>query len=229
VCGENADAGDACLARVRESTEGAPYEIVQARRCAAAVNAAVAASAAEQVVLLDAALDVRGPGWLTALLEYAQQPAIGAVGGRISYPDGRFRHIGIVVGVGRGVDRPLHAHLKTPGYFTSAIGVRNYSAVSAECLMTSRALFQELGGLDEALPWSVADVDYCLKARRASRRVVFTPYADAQIRAGVEPAPLPDADAISALRARWGETLERDPYYNPNFDKVRADYSLEQM
>jgi len=32
-------------------------------------------------------------------------------------------------------------------------------------------------------------------------------------------------DAI--LRQRWANVLERDPYYNPNLSRERADFSLE--
>jgi len=28
------------------------------------------------------------------------------------------------------------------------------------------------------------------------------------------------------MRERWGEMLERDPYYNPNLSRERADFSI---
>jgi len=43
---------------------------------------------------------VISPDWLTALIEYAQQPDIGAVGGRLLHEDGTLQHAGAVVGLG---------------------------------------------------------------------------------------------------------------------------------
>ena len=63
------------------------------------------------------------------------------------------------------------------GYFSSAIGVRNYAALSGECLMTRRDVFERLGGFNERRAWRDADIDYCARARAAGLRLVFTPYA----------------------------------------------------
>jgi GT2 family glycosyltransferase len=208
----------------------APYRIEVA--CAApepaSVNAAVRSPGADHVVILHAGLRALEPDWLTALLEYSQQETIGAVGGKVLYADGCIRHVGLVIGVGGGVARALHRHLEQQGYFGSAIGVRNCSAVSGECLMTRRDLFEALGGFDVELPWCVADVDYCLKARRSGRRVAFTPHAALQFRSEAIPDPLPDAGALAALRERWGPVLASDPYYNPNLDRAAAQFQLRR-
>jgi hypothetical protein len=31
---------------------------------------------------------------------------------------------------------------------------------------------------------------------------------------------------VKAMRARWGNLLDRDPAYNPNLTLIRSDYSL---
>jgi hypothetical protein len=36
-----------------------------------------------------------------------------------------------------------------------------------------------------------------------------------------------DATSDAILRQRWANVLERDPYYNPNLSRERADFSLE--
>jgi hypothetical protein len=114
----------------------------------------------------------------------------------------------------------------TYGYFSSAIGVRNYSAVSGECLMTRRSVFDHLGGLDERFPWAGADVDYCLRVRRDGRRVVFTPYARLRKMDDGDRAR-PDPGGAAAIRAIWGSTLDDDPYYNPNLSRASSDYMLD--
>jgi GT2 family glycosyltransferase len=192
---------------------------------ASAVNAAVRRTRADHVVLLSPSVEPVTDEWLAALLEYSQQDPIGAVGAKIQYPDGRIRHIGLLTGVDAGVARAMHGHPPPPigyGYFSSAIGVRNYSAVSHECLMTRRDMFERVGGFDALIPWSVADVDYGLKVIRAGRRVVFTPHASLRIREDATAEPAPDPAALDALRARWGQTLDVDPYFNRNL--TTADY-----
>ena len=52
---------------------------------------------------------------------------------------------------------------------------RNCLAVTGACLMTPRALFEELGGLSLSLPVNFNDVDYCLKSHAAGRRIVYDP------------------------------------------------------
>jgi GT2 family glycosyltransferase len=104
---------------------------------------------------------------------------------------------------------------------------RNYSSVTAACLLTRRDVFQEVGGFDEErLPVTYNDVDLCLKMRRAGYLIVYTPFArlyhheSASRRRTVEPL---EAEVI---QERWPEILECDPYYNPNLSRKRADFSL---
>ena len=230
----DAEEARSCAERLRRLTTYANLEILGADEPVvgtADANAAVRRSSGSHIVCLDAQLEPTDGGWLTALLEYSRQEAVGAVGGKILYADGRVRHIGLVLGVGPGVARAMHGHPGASyGYFSSAIGVRNYSAVSGECLMTRRALFDRVGGFDERLPWSVADVDYCLKAGRAGCRSVFTPYAQLRRRPSAPAGePAPDAGAIAALRHVWGDRLDRDPYYNSNLSRQTPDYELPSM
>ncbi len=131
----------------------------------------------DHLLFLDWGLKPIDSGWLTALLEFSQQAAIGAVGAKLHYPDGSLKHVGILLGV-NGVAAPaLHRYPRSSlGYFGAAIAARNYSAVSGECLMTRRAVHDSVGGFDDEMG-GFADVDYCLRVTRAGYRVVFTPHA----------------------------------------------------
>jgi GT2 family glycosyltransferase len=220
----------ACATALRGCTAYAPHEILivvaDASSLGARVNAAVRSRAGSHVVMLDSALRPAHEGWLEAMLEYSQQQPIGAVGARIEYADGRLRHIGMVTATDGGPARVFHGHAAaTYGHFSSAIGVRNYAAVSGECLMTRREVFDQAGGFDESMPWGCADVDYCVRIRRTGARVVFTPYARLKRPAAWLPAGV-DAEAAAALRSRWGAALDDDPYYNPNLSRRSADYLL---
>jgi O-antigen biosynthesis protein len=191
-----------------------------------AINAAAARVEGEHLLFLAAALEPLDDQWLAALLEYSQQPHIGAVGARIESADGRLRHIGLVTCTACGPSAVFQGHAGTSyGHFSSAIGVRNYSAVSGECLMTRRDVFGIVGGFDPRLPWIGADVDYCLRIREAGLRIVSTPYARLRLPEAAA-AERSYVSATAALRQKWGAVLDRDPHYNVNLSRASADYEL---
>ena len=194
----------------------------------ARINHAARQARGDVFLLANDDLEAYEQGWLEALLEYAQQEAIGAVGGLLEYPDGRIQHAGLILGV-RGV--ASHAFHEAPpgtvGYFGCVISPRNVSAVTAACLATRRAVFEAVGGFDEALPVDFNDVDYCLKVQRAGQRVVYTPYARLRHH---ESASLgtrhPSAAARALMQSRWAQVLADDPYYHPSLSRDSVDYRL---
>ena len=65
-----------------------------------------------------------------------------------------------------------------PGYQLRCLATQNMMAVTAACLVTPRALFEELGGLDEvAFKVAYNDVDYCLRVESSGQDVIWTPEA----------------------------------------------------
>lgn len=178
----------------------------------------------DHLLFLDWGLQPIDREWLTALLEFSQQAAIGAVGAKLHYPDGSLKHVGILLGV-NGVAAPaIHRYPRSSlGYFGAAIAARNYSAVSGECLMTRRAVHDRVGGFDDEMG-GFADIDYCLRVIDAGYRVVFTPYADLiQDKAAIASREA-GADDANRLRKRWSDRLVHDPYYNRNFSRNTPDY-----
>lgn len=192
------------------------------------INLGVAHTTGEHIVLLNDDIEVIAGEWMTAMLEFSQDPAIGAVGAKLRYPDGRLQHIGIILGVAGIAAHAFHQHPGTsPGYASSALSVRNYSAVTAACMMTRRAVFDQVGGFDEAFPIDFNDVDYCLRVRQAGYRIVFTPYAELYHRESTSVGTrVPSEAAAGLVRQRWGPVIERDPYYNPNLSREATDYRL---
>jgi GT2 family glycosyltransferase len=181
----------------------------------------------DHVLFFDWGLEALDSDWLTALLEFSQQSAIGVVGAKLHYPDGALKHIGIVLGV-NGVAAPAcHRHPGSSlGYWGTAIAARNYSAVSGICMMTRRDVYEQVGGMDGEMG-GLADVDYCLRVTAAGYRVAFTP--DARLVHESLPGPS-DADLTpdaNHLRKRWGDRLARDPYYNINLSRNSPDYELD--
>jgi GT2 family glycosyltransferase len=166
--------------------------------------------------------------WLTMMAEHVQRPAVGAVGPKLLYPDDTVQHAGIVVGVGGIAEHAFRGlPADAPGVCRQLQTTRNYSAVTGACLLTRREVFEEVGGFDEErLPVTFSDVDLCLKMRRAGYRIVYVPFAKLYHHESGTRRPAVEPLETEVMRERWPDVLERDPYYNPNLSRERADFSL---
>lgn len=182
-----------------------------------ALNQAAGLALGDYLVLLDGECAVLHEDWLAQLLNHAQRPEVGAVGALLLSAEGKVRHAGLLLGLQGPAGRPFEGEsLEAGGYMHRLQIDQDYSAVSGECLMISRALFEALGGLDEGeLGQHWRDVDLCLKVREAGYLCVWTPRARLLQRGGV-PGPRSPAEQ-DLLYAKWLAVLARDPAYNPNF------------
>ncbi|MDQ3910771.1 MAG: glycosyltransferase family 2 protein [Actinomycetota bacterium] len=197
-------------------------------------NFAVAQAEGDYVLLLNDDTEVISGGWVEAMLEHAQRPEVGAVGARLLYPDGRIQHAGVIVGVGSpwepGVS--MHSHhfysSDSPGYTGTLASTTNYSAVTAACMLLRKSLFDEIGGLEERnLPVQFNDVDLCLRMRERGYFIVYTPYAELYHHESVSRGLFSGSRTENLyMRERWGEVMDRDPYYNPNFSRGYGDFNL---
>ena len=144
---------------------------------ARAMNQGAALARGEHLLFLNDDVEVITPAWLERLLEFSQQPEIGAVGATLFFPGGQIQHAGVAILGGRPL-HPFYAHRGDhPGYFNSLLAPRNCSAVTGACLMTRADVFRSVGGFDEGFPLNYNDVDYCLRLIAGGRRVVCTPHA----------------------------------------------------
>lgn len=188
-------------------------------------NRAVAEAAGDLVLLLNNDIEPINPEWLTEMVRELSRPGIGAVGAKLYYPDDTVQHVGVTTGIG-GVAGHFEKRLprEADGYFRRPHLVHNASAVTAACLLTTKALYDRVGGLD-AVDLAVAfnDVDFCLKIRALGLRIVVTPYAELyhheSVSRGSDNAPeklerfLREA---RVMRERWAAVIDEDPYWNPN-------------
>jgi glycosyltransferase involved in cell wall biosynthesis len=190
----------------------------------AAKNYAVAHTDSPWLLFLDDSVEAIGPDWLTIMAEHVQRPEVGAVGPRLVNPGGTIEHAGLVLGV-NGIAQSAFRGFPAehPGVNHQLQMTRNYSAVSAACLLMRREIFEQIGGFDEMLSTGFADIDLCLKMRRAGYLIVYTPLAKLCWDAVSDRN---DVRGEAVLRERWSHALERDPYYNPNLSRERADFSL---
>nr|WP_237141292.1 glycosyltransferase [Pseudomonas alcaliphila] len=158
---------------------------------------------------------IMAKGWLQQLLNHGQRPEVGAVGGKLLSADGRVRHGGMLLGLCGPAGRAFEgASLEDAGYMQRLQVEQNYSAISGECLMVHRELFQQLDGFDETpllAPWM--DVDFCLRLQQAGYLNVWTPRVQLLMDAPEDlPATVAEEDA---MYERWLPVLARDPAYNP--------------
>jgi O-antigen biosynthesis protein len=198
-------------------------------------NRAVEQARGEVIGLLNNDIQVISPDWMTELVSHAMRPEVGAVGAKLLYPDDTIQHAGVLLGVGGVAGHAFHGRPRgAPGHFGRLGLVSGYSALTAACLFVRKSAYLEVGGLDEAgLKVAFNDVDFCLKLIRAGYRNVYTPYAELyhfeSKSRGREDTPAKQARFASeadCMVSRWGETLRRDPAYNPNLDLQRGDFSL---
>jgi GT2 family glycosyltransferase len=192
------------------------------------INFAVARATNDYVLLLNDDVEVINQDWLTAMLEYAGQEAIGAVGAKLFYPDGRLQHVGVATGVCGIAAHLLHQRpAGSAGCGQIAFAVRNCAAVTGACLLTRRAVYNQVGGFDERMAVDFNDVDFCLRVRAAGYRIVFTPYAKLyHHESGSFGSRVQHPRDTEAMRQIWGSALDRDPYYNPNLDREFPDCRL---
>ena len=144
----------------------------------ALVNSGVENAQTEYVLLLNDDTEVTDARWLSRMVGYGEIDRVGAVGAKLLYPDGRVQHAGVLLGMDDGLAGhafKLHSDCDN-GYLSYAAVVRNYSAVTAACMLTRKSLWQQVGGFDEQ-HFGVAynDVDYCMRLATVGYRSVYVP------------------------------------------------------
>lgn len=198
-------------------------------------NFGVKHTSGEYLLLLNNDVEVISADWLQEMLMFAQRPDVGAVGAKLLYPDNTIQHAGVILGIG-GVAGHAHKyfHRNDYGYMNRIHYAQNLSAVTAACLMVSRKVFDEVGGLDETFGVAFNDVDFCMQIRKAGYLNVYTPFAELyhyeSKSRGYEDTPEKRArfeGEVRRFQDRWRKELAAgDPYYNPNLTLDREDFSL---
>ncbi len=170
----------------------------------------------EYLLLLNDDTEAIEPNPITRMLEIAQIENVAAVGAKLSYPDRKLQHVGIVM-LPSGPTHPFITKSKSEyGYFGSALTPRNYSAVTAAAMLTSKKAFEEVNGFDTHFARDFNDVDYCLKLRAKNYRIAWTPYAHFTHHEGVSiHRKAANPQEAQLFNDRWQNEQVSDPYYSP--------------
>jgi GT2 family glycosyltransferase len=198
-------------------------------------NLGVRESRGDVIVLLNNDIEVEDPDWLTELVAQAMRPEVGAAGAKLLYRDGTVQHAGLLFGPGaRSYHRFRHMRGDEPGYRGELAMVREVSAVTGACLAMRRAVFDEVGGIEEqALTVTWSDTDLCFRVRARGYRVICTPFASlvhlelATRGADDTPERIERAERErQVMLARWPVLSGEDPFFNPNLHLGERDTRL---
>ncbi|WP_263139221.1 glycosyltransferase [Pseudomonas sp. RIT-PI-AD] len=210
-----------------------------ARSQPALLNLGAREALGDYLVLLESDSIIIHAHWLTQLINHGLRPEVGVVGGKVLSSDGRIQHAGLILGLNGPADRPFVGQpLETPGYMQRLQVDQDYTAVSAACLMVRRSVFDEVGGLDEALQYSQFDVDLCLRVREVGYLTVWTPHCVVVTDGGVSHE---QSGAWSSekreqverekglMYSRWLPVLANDPAYNRNLSIVSSGFDFDHV
>jgi O-antigen biosynthesis protein len=194
----------------------------------AKINLGAHAAAGDLLLMLNddtELLDFDSVGAMVALLTDGDTTsgAVGAVGAKLLYSDGTLQHGGHVYH-----HQFMHACIgwrgDTPGPNSVLATPRECSGVTAAALMTTRAVFDEVGGMPEALPLHFNDVAFCLAIRDTGRRIIWTPDARWYHFEGKTRRREATMDEYRYVEERWPLVIHNDPYYNTNLASSRSDW-----
>lgn len=204
-------------------------------------NFAVDFAEGDYILLLNNDTEVINEGWLTSMVEHIQRENVGVVGARLYFPNDTIQHAGVVMGLGFAGHAFKYFPRGSFGYFGMLVSIRNYSAVTGACLLTKKALYKSIGGLNEKeLAVAYNDVDYCLRVLGEGYLIVYTPHAELYHHESLSRGNDNDVDLErnnpekfkrvmterEYMTTQWKDVIAYDPYYNINLTRVREDFGL---
>ncbi len=236
---DNGSDDPACLRWMAEAERAGHLRVRRDERpfnFAALNNAAVAAGDGELVALVNNDVELLSPGWLDEMATLALRRGVGAVGARLWYEDGTLQHGGVLLGIGEVAAHTLRGLPRgEPGPGARALRLQGFLAVTAACLVVTRANWQRVGGMDEGLAVAFNDIDFCLKLAAAGCRNLWTPHAEMlhfeSVSRGRDHDPAKKARyraEAAVMRQRWGGWIDADPFYSPFLAAAHDDFSLAE-
>ena len=192
-------------------------------------NYAVSKSNGTYLLFLSSYTKVITDDYLIAMIEHAQRPSIGAVGSHILYSDSTTKQVGIILGAGGNVTDVYDGdYYKNLGNCPTLKTNRNYSAVSGDCLMCRRTLFDEIGQFDENLCCDYFDTDLCLKMIEKGYNNIYLPHVklynfehkkNSKRLTAMEPQNRLNRDQ-EYFETKWKKYSDHDPFFSPHLRKA---------
>jgi GT2 family glycosyltransferase len=188
----------------------------------------------DYIVFLNNDTEIISEDWIQGLMEYAQRDSIGAVGAKLFYPDGKIQHAGMVIGLEYGGNTFVGEEGYASGYQNYLNQIRNYSSVTAACMMVRKELFLDFGGFDETFAIEYNDTDFCLRLKEQGYNNVFIPhvtlYHYESLSRGYshlsKKALKVHHREMEAFTTRWQKYIAHDPCYNRNLSKSKGGFGI---
>jgi GT2 family glycosyltransferase len=209
-----------CGSRLRLEWWDGPFNF------SAKINAGVAASTGTVALLLNDDVEVLTPDWIETLVGFVDEPDCGLAGCKLVTAVETLQHGGHLYAAGEMLHIYADYPLDEKGMGDMLLVDRECSGVTAACAAVRRDVFEQVGGLCEALPINFNDVDFALKIRRLGLRVIWTPHAVLYHFESLTRGRKNDVSSSESgfVRSRWRRELDVDPYSNPNLDQRTGDW-----
>ena len=200
-------------------------------------NFAAKQAKGEMYLLLNNDIEIISENWLGEMVSLALQKNVGIVGAMLYYPNDTVQHAGVITGLGgfAGHSHKYHPRGKS-GYMFRLSCVQNLSCVTAANLLVTKEAYDAAKGLDEEFTVAFNDVDFCLRIRDMGYQVLFTPYAECYHHESISRGSDKKGEKKerfegerNRLKGRFGDSLLRDPFYNPNLTLDMEDFSESRV
>lgn len=191
-------------------------------------NFAAREARGEYLLFLNNDTEVINREWLDAMINLCSNPNIGAVGAKLLYPNKTIQHAGVVLSEDFVAVNAFSGFTNSSDKRKEFNKERKWNAVTAACLMTRKAVFDEAGGFDEEhLPIAYNDVDYCLKLREKGYMIMYTPkamlyhYESASRGLDTLQENKERYEAFlkeqSYMRLHWGKYIQKDEFFREEY------------
>ncbi|MBF0288693.1 MAG: glycosyltransferase [SAR324 cluster bacterium] len=146
------------------------------------INQAAAQATGDFLCFLFQEFDALSADWLESLLEQAQRPEVGMVGGKILNNVGRVETAGVVLSRQGPFSIYKGATSDERGYTNSLLALRSYQLISGNLAMISKELFNRVGGFDVRFSHSYFDYDLAMRLEQQGQMNLYTPFAVLQLK-----------------------------------------------
>lgn len=191
-------------------------------------NKAALSSDSEYILFLNNDTEVINEKWLSSLMGYLKISGVGITGARLLFPDDRVQHAGIVMGLYNSMAAPAFKLLPNQelGYLCYSKVARNYSAVTAACLLVRKDDFINAGMFDEnSFAVAYNDLDFCINMLKSiGKRIVYVPEAELRHYEGATRGYKDNIDEVLNFREKY--KVYNDPYYNINLSKENEHFEI---
>lgn len=177
----------------------------------------------EYIVLRDKGVRVRLRDAIPKLYGILRQPDVGVVGCAFTYSPFAYDNCGYIYSKEGDIYPACHGQsILYDGYNLRCILPRDVSSVDVGFCLIKKKVFKGLNGFDKSLDRQSVMLDFCLRAKRAGYRTVYTPKIKAKRKLTLHD---PDIVGREILIGKWGETITKgDPLYNINLPMGLDNY-----